>query len=160
MEYLKVIENFQMAQYCIQSMKDNKTFENHKIGIVIEEFFGMCVAFEKGEIVIFREELNVCFPRKTVETICVEKPLRAKIIKDNLKKGNLITTCNSIVSVPKKYVKEISDIGYTVIGKVVRVEGTNVDYGDIYDDGYKSKLALPLLNFLNKEVVVTIRQLE
>lgn len=150
-DFLKIIEKFQHAQFCIQSMKDNGTFEKHKIGIVVENFSGMCIEFEKGDIVIFRE---------TEKVIHVEKPLSPKIIKDNLKKGNLITAFCTIVCVPKKHVNEIPDVGYTVIGKVIRVEGVNNDYGDIHDDSFNSKLALPLLkNFLNKEVIVTIKQL-
>jgi hypothetical protein len=87
------------ALYCINKMKEYKTYDNEKIGRIKEDFGGMVSSYSAGRIVIFKKEDD--------KTLTVEIPYNNEEISKQKEKGSLITTMGTIVGVPKKYIEEI-----------------------------------------------------
>ena len=102
----------EQAEYCIQAMKENKTFRGEKIGIVVKDIPGIW-SRKKGAIVIYKREYEYCpygiEDKKLGNTVTVGSPYPKNWIEENRKKNNLITTGSTMVGVPMDYVADINN---------------------------------------------------
>lgn len=87
------------ARHCIDEMKRNGTFQGHRIGCLTQPCHGEASSMFKGEIVLFRPDES--------GTLTIEYAMAPNAIEEQRKKGSLLTTMGTMVSVPAHYVKEI-----------------------------------------------------
>ena len=111
-----------IATNCIRIMRENRTYRDHKIGIVKSESYDAKVTsipgYPIGKVVLFRDELNPSdsqlyideyreMKQKTTGRVTIEIPLSQEEIDNRKEKRSLITTMCTMVGVPKSCLEEI-----------------------------------------------------
>jgi len=87
----KRLDDLKLAKYCISMMKKTGTYNDHMIGVVVDDFGGMVTAcYKKGDIVIYRCDFEMIFGEKKMhKTMTVEKSITRKWMRENLKNGTI-----------------------------------------------------------------------
>ena len=95
--------DLQNAENCIKAMKEQGTYQNHKIGIILRRIDGTIFSYKPGDVVIFREE-------EGSNRVTIEKPMSQRRIDEQRTRGSLLTTCETRVCVPLDYLGEVVEV--------------------------------------------------
>ncbi|MBR9683490.1 hypothetical protein GOV03_03030 [Candidatus Woesearchaeota archaeon] len=101
---------------CIEAMKENRTYDNHKIGRIKVDHTGL--TYRKDQIVLFQEEVSptdseMCLgeyqgiEQKLTGKVTIEGPMTLEEINKQRERRSLLTTVGTTIGVPRGYVEEI-----------------------------------------------------